>query len=702
MRAIVHQSQTFLRTHWLAVTSGVLILSASLIHVPASWDALNYFDPPKRLLWALMALVLAGAWSARATRLRRTPLIVSLALLAWIVLHSVSKPQPDAELEVLVTWVLPLLLFVLASGRASTAGLKIVGSCLVAAGALQAVIMVLQRFGFDPFFFDSTSVMDYKPGRMVGTIGYQNQAVDFLALSAAGVFVVTQSLSLRLALTLPMFVVAGLTGNRGGLVAFAFALCVSLAVPVVLHRSWSSRRKLSAAAGVSVGVCGLFAVLMLIPETGSRFREFFGNARQSPAICSRVVMARVALDMFRDKPWTGWGAGEYAFQYLDRLGTVLPTEKTHDILRSVVFAREAHNDFLQFAAEFGIVGILLLSAILGCAVIRVTKGRDTPTGSVAAMTFVLAYMAVSSLVSFPWQTSMAGPLAGFLVGWLWTSGDESEHGKTVALTGSLPRAWGRIAKAVLGVMSVAVVGWVAFDAFLNTAIPDALPLHGPSAAERLLPRCAYRYHALVGASYAAQGVDLEAEAELILAQRGYRDIPLWNNLGHVHARLNKWREAREVYEQWARCGLDHKNALLNLSIASEQTGRLREAAECLVKKNALWSDPPVPQIKRLAVLQLQSGDPKRAQETLRMYRRKWAKADSKRVAEIENLEGGIWLVLGDREKAANCFRSALDKNPELESAKRNLEAMSGVGTQDKDLGGQEKEEKKTRAPGFGF
>lgn len=674
--------------HRLAAVVGLLLLLTSLVHVPAIGDALNYFDPPKRLLWAVIAVVLAGSWRAPAGRFHRACLIASLALFGWMVLRTVFKAQPTAELEVLATWALPLLLFVLAGGRATGGDLRIVGAFLVAAGVLQAAIMVLQRLGLDPFFSATTSIMDYRPGRMVGTIGYQNQAVDVLALSAAGIFVVTPSLVLRLLALVPTFFIAGLTASRGGLVAFAVALGASLAVPIALRPARSAWKKALAAAGIGCGVCGLLAALLLVPETGGRFREVFSQARQTPAIASRIVMARIGLEMVGDRPWLGWGAGAYAFQYLDRLGDVLPTDKTHETLKNLVFARETHNDVLQFAAEFGMVGVALLSALLGCVVLGVARGGDSRTGVPAAMIFVLAYMVVSSLVAFPWQTGMGGPLAGFLAGWLLPHREESGCGETRAPGGPPPPAWAPIAKAMLVVVSLATMGWFALDAILNTAIPRTLASDSPAAAQRLLPPWAYRYHALVGASYAAQGADLEAEEELNLAARGYRDILLWNNLGHVRARREKWHEACEVYERWARCGLDHRNALLSLSIAYEQVGRVRDAAACLEKRIALWGGPSALDIKRLALLQLRSGDPKRAHETLRVHRRTWVDADPRTVAEIENLAGGIWLVRGDREQAARWFRAALRRNPELESARRNLDGLSIVPAEEQERAGQ--------------
>jgi Flp pilus assembly protein TadD len=679
-------------TAWPAIFVGGLVGLISLVHLPSCLDVLNYFDPPKRLFWALLALILAGAWRIQKSRLDRTPLLLSLGLLAWMVVRTLLKPRPDVELEVLFTWMLPLLFIILASGLDGERWGRVFGGWLVMACLIQASLMVLQRWGFDPLFSDTTSAMEYKPERMVGTIGYQNQAVDFLALSSAGVFLISRSLGLRLAFMTGMLWVAGLTGNRGGIVAFTAALLISQLFPTGIRDAWSRRKKWMAAAILALGICGVWGSLALIPDTGSRLREVMTDFNHSPAVNSRLSMARVGGNLFLEKPWVGWGAGEYAFQYLDRLGDILPEEKTHELLRNLVFAREAHNDLLQFAVEFGVVGVLLVTVLLGIAVVRVSRARRVCGAAGPAFAFILTYMAVSGLFSFPWQTSMGGPLAGLWLGWLWPKGSESGRERMKARGGMPQWAWSCAAQSALVVLALVLTGWFALDAFLNLDVPKTLAKDGPVAAEQRLPRCAYRYHALVGAAYASQSAYREAEKELLHAQLGYRDIPLWNNLGHVQGKMGKWNEAWQVYARWARCGLNYADALSNLSIAYEQAGRPKEAADILARHTALWRDPSLKEIKRLSVLQFQSGQPQAAQETLLRSRGKWMASDPKTKAEFENLAGGICLALGSKPEAERWFRLALDLNPDLESARRNLEELSKDSAGEPTVGGPAGEE----------
>lgn len=659
---------------WVPVVASVVVVLASLIYIPVSWGALNSFDPPKHFLFAFVSLILAVTWRYRANRFSRTPLFLVFGLLAWIVGRSLLKSHPSVELEVLFTWILPVLLFIVASGIEQAKGARIFAGLLVIACLIQAGIMVLQRFGLDPFFSASTSCMDYKPGRMVGTIGYQNQAVDFLALSATGILIIGRTLILRLAFMLTVFIVAGLTGNRGGIVAFASAFLISQFFSMKSYSAWRPRRSWIIAVGVLIGAIVIFGSLALIPETNSRFQELLTDTRSSPAVSSRQLMARVGLDQLKDKPWIGWGAGEYAFQYLDRLGNLLPVEKTHEVLRQVVFARETHNDYLQFAVEFGIMGVTLVAALGIVAFVRCTQARSAET--VPAMVFILIYMGVSALVSFPWQTSMGGPLAGLLLGWLWPRGDEDTLCRMGICGGARARLQVSIAKTILLSLSLILVGWYSCDMYLNIVFPQTLARSGPAEAERLLPHYSYRYHALVGAAYSTRGDNRAAERDLVFAQSGFRDVLLLNNLGHVQAMLYKWREAQQTYAKWARCGLVHSNALMNLSIAAEQAEQYRDASDALSRKIILWGPAPLQEIKRLVILQLKAGDARSAHDTISCHRKEWSHANSTMIAEFENLEGATWVILGDKNKAAELFRSAIEQNPKADSARLNLHGLT--------------------------
>ena len=161
----------------------------------------------------------------------------------------------------------------------------------------------------------------------------------------------------------------------------------------------------------------------------------------------------------------------------------------------------------------------------------------------------------------------------------------------------------------------------------------------------------------------------------MLARTGYRDSLLYNNLGHVYSRRGDWSNAVSVYREWTESGIDHSNALSNLSLAYEQTGEFGKAAATLQRRISLWPHHGPASVQRLATLYLRAGDTVAAYRVLKHYESTVEKPGSL-AAEYDNLAGAILVSLGKREAAEKRFRDALRKQPDLESAQRNLDAVS--------------------------
>ncbi len=94
---------------------------------------------------------------------------------------------------------------------------------------------------------------------------------------------------------------------------------------------------------------------------GGIFRIFQGNAYSVDATALRIA----AYDMFKENPIFGWG--------IDSYGKLLPFY-SNDILLGQKTER-ASSDLLQFLAEFGIFGFLLLLGFLTAFILRYIRGR---------------------------------------------------------------------------------------------------------------------------------------------------------------------------------------------------------------------------------------------------------------------------------------------------------------------------------------
>jgi hypothetical protein len=141
---------------------------------------------------------------------------------------------------------------------------------------------------------------------------------------------------------------------------------------------------------VVVAVAGLFAVsvaTVLLVHHQVELRIF------SPSNGDRTVEWTAATRQFVSAPLVGVGP--------DRLLQFTAPDGT--------YAHFAHNEYLQVAADAGIIGLLILAASVA-AVARVVRRVDTATSCAAA---ALLCCAIAGALDFDWHL----PLVGLIVGW---------------------------------------------------------------------------------------------------------------------------------------------------------------------------------------------------------------------------------------------------------------------------------------------
>ena len=145
-----------------------------------------------------------------------------------------------------------------------------------------------------------------------------------------------------------------LTGSRGGLIAYAGMVLVTI---------WFFKPKGAAFSRVLLaGVLSIAIVFSVQPESagGGRLQEVddFTSA-------SRLALWGTAGVMFLQHPVLGVGYGNYRSLYNDYLPGVTPNQL------------DAHNIYLQFLAETGIIGFIVFFVLVGSfARIAVKLARD--------------------------------------------------------------------------------------------------------------------------------------------------------------------------------------------------------------------------------------------------------------------------------------------------------------------------------------
>jgi O-antigen ligase len=238
-----------------------------------------------------------------------------------------------------------------------------------------------------------------------GPLGYANANATLFGLAALGAALMVTRVDRRHRVPATSFAVVfaaavAITGSAAAMAALAAAVGVAL-----VARGWAA----PLAMAVLVAAIGLTAVLTLRDEA-------------PPArIETRVELWREAHELLAAHPARGLGPGTFA--------TASAAPRDADL-------RWAHNEYLEMGAEEGAIGLALLLALLGWAMLRcsATSGPDSGRAiGVASVLFVGLHASVDHVLQF-WPITAT---TAFLVG-------------ATSVPATIRRHRARVARGILG------------------------------------------------------------------------------------------------------------------------------------------------------------------------------------------------------------------------------------------------------------
>ena len=307
-------------------------------------------------------------------------------------------------------------------------------------GLVLSATVLMQAIGWNPYAwaYDFAMLRPQERGRFIATLGNPEFLGGFLApllamWVAAGVMLLpslgapARPRARRWAVFASVVGGAGLlllglltTGTRSALLAVALGMAFGL---------WSARRL---PAGVPIGGLWRAAVLtvglvvvavVLVPPVRESVRHLVqrslhGINLQSPSVSERVLFNVVALRMALDAPLLGVGPGRFAAAFHPTL-LAMEEQRPATGLKMLLLrtdekgADNAHNDYLQFAAELGWPGLLAFLAL--AAAIVAGRAGSPPTPSLILLQVGLITLLTSSLFSFPMRSPARAMLFWALV-----------------------------------------------------------------------------------------------------------------------------------------------------------------------------------------------------------------------------------------------------------------------------------------------
>ena len=421
-------------------------------------------------------LVLGGAallvlsWALGQVRWPRSfPLGPPLGLLSVAVVCScLASPLPAFSFAEALSFLCgPLWFLFVAATDKGEVRVRWLAALVTTAGAVVALIAVMQWTGHDPLQFGGYHVewgALRRSMRLYSTFGNPNFVAGYLigaiflalALTAAA-----RTRAIRVigsAAVLVMFAAIIGTRSRGAWVGLAAGLLVAR---VVWKRKASETRPAAednAVSAIQLGGWILPAgLLAFLPDLTQRLQALAIHLQ------GRFFLARASWPMFREHPLFGSGWGTFQLRFLDLQARFL--EAHPEDLRHWTHMRQLHNDPLQTLLEAGALGLVAFGWLLwsyGREVRSVAKcappARLWLGASAGGVTAILANSFFNFQFAVPPTLILLFTLMAFLE--LLRPQDPEPAEPTRADTSGGKMPW---ARALAGVAGVALAGLLMFQ-----------------------------------------------------------------------------------------------------------------------------------------------------------------------------------------------------------------------------------------------
>ena len=520
-------------------------------------------------LAVLLALLWAGKlFAARAVSWRFSPLHIPVAafFLYALARYFFSRFEYEARLDLINIGFCALVYFTAAANFYRTRDREWFVWALLVLAVFESIYGIYQFATRSPTIFGFSRPETYQ-ARGGGSFICPNHLAGFieivlglllgrLVLQRASSMSVQQLALRKIALGYGSIILVGgliSTLSRAGWVAAAVGLA-----SLLFWGGWQLRTMWIRLLVVVVGLGLLIGLMFSIPKVRDRVHLTLSRETsdkktvvEDASLGGRVQMWKASAEIIRDHPVFGIGGGSWEWVHL---------RYRHPLVQ---FRPEyAHNDILQFTAEYGLIGGLLLAGIFGCffwqaAILNRDRSssdnRSFAVGAALGTTAILVHSWFDFSLHMPANALLLATIFGF------TAGEEDGRFKRVEL--------GRLARYGLGVLIVAICA---------------------AAIWFVTPVC-------LSARYAALGDRQKAWVQWEDALRYYRKAVELNpkswdphgKIADVYRSMAEWRSKDRVEErkQLAQAAVTNYVRALSLNpLNSELMGQMGRAYEIMGDK----------------------------------------------------------------------------------------------------------------------
>ncbi len=538
------------------------ILTADIVFTLAAVGACDNFITPGEtalgvsvvsfIVWLAGKAVLSGRY--RLPRIN-VPLVFLLLWVAAEFVASLLSTHPQYSLGEMK------LLFVYAAVAVAAAATKKQNRrdaeyfYIVIAVAVLAMSAhgILQYFGYDIMPAQSRYALSpLRHDRVYSIFGNSALFAEFLSVAAAGLLFAalekSNSIRVRLISAIAVLLAAVciiMTASRTAILAVGCAAIFIAVYRIIITESVV--RRLGAA----------MIIIVFTAAVGFAVARQHGNAKNQSAQL-RLLYWHYAVEMYRESPALGNGAGHFKLAYLDKQREYFSGPHLQRMEAAVLYEkpRHPHNEYLNILLEAGPAGLLFFIMIFVTGIgAALRKGAPPDGGAMGAM---LAAFAAVSLLSMPLSVPVTGMLLALIAGAIGVPGATgADAGEPHALPVLFQKPY---LKAVL-IIIVAAVGAMLLSKQFNALEARIYLTKAKRAQPNLQHENAEQYARNVLRIYPRMG-----EAHFML--------------GVTELRLGR---AEDALEQFALAGETSSdlNLEINTSLAMAAAGRIYDAIDVM-------------------------------------------------------------------------------------------------------------------------
>ncbi len=351
-----------------SLISMAIIFLAAIIPLIFSNLTTDFFDIPKLISLVVVLTILLGLWISSwlirgKVEIVRTPLDVPFLLLFFVILvstyfsasrySSIYGVLPDVHGSA-VSWIAYIFLYFVAASHLRSEGLvKLLLRTLIITGSIIAVVSVLAFFQiFLPF--DLAKGINFTPaGSTFSAISFLLIVLPFPLLAIVG-----GNKLLPQALAVVIAVLFSITIVLLGSIPLYFVLLLVFVVSLFAAKSHLNNQSLILLL-IPLTLSLLISVLLYVSFPGNHLYEIKNNFPKEIQLPFGTSW-KISVSAFRDKPFVGTGPGTYLYNFT----SYKPVEFNQLKFWNFTFGF-AHNEFLQFLATLGGLGLFSLTTVIG-------------------------------------------------------------------------------------------------------------------------------------------------------------------------------------------------------------------------------------------------------------------------------------------------------------------------------------------------